>query len=229
MYYASGDLKIDFAGDDLFTYLWNLPETWVEEPNQARGGTSGVIRTTINQQTVYMKKQVGHIYRSVRSPWGRPTALRELAAYKVVNKIGITTPALLYCEARRVSGQWHTLLLTKALDGYFPLSDLPQRSSGIDSAAQGEVIMAVARTLAKLHRARWQHSSLYPTHIFVRLDGGKCEVALLDLEKVHRRLTVTKASRHDMQQFLRRQRCWDDAGIAMLMRTYDQALRGTED
>ena len=226
MYFANVNRSIGICGNDLFERFWNLPETWVEPPNQARGGTSGVICTTVNQQTVYVKKQVGHIHRSLCHPWGRPTALRELESFGILKELGITTPEPLYCESRRVAGKWHTLLATRALVGYFPISDLPQREAALSADQRREIIRAVAGTLAKLHRARLQHSALYPTHIFVRPGRDGVAVALLDLEKLRRRLTVVRASRHDIQQFLRREHCWDAAGVELFLQDYRQALAG---
>ncbi len=224
MHYANVDLSIPLNGDDLFNQRWDLPETWVEPPNQARGGISGVICTTFNQQAVYIKKQVGHIHRSFRHPWGRPTALREWESYGILASLGITTPEPLHCERRRVTGEWWTLLGTRALDGYFPLSGLPEQIAGL----KRRLTMAVARTLAKLHRACWQHSALYPTHIFVRPKQDNFEVALLDLEKLHRQLTVTQASRHDMQPFLWRQHQWNGGDIQLLLDVYREALAGAK-
>ena len=226
MYYANAEPAVCLVGDDLFDRLWNLPETWVEPPNRARGGSSGVIRTTISQQTVYIKKQVGHVHRNLRHPWGRPTALREFEAYGLLDKLGIATPVPLYCESRRVDGTWRTLLATRALDGYFPLSDLPLKARDLSPGEQREVIRAVAETLAKLHRARLQHSALYPTHIFVRPRQGTVDVALLDLEKLRRRRTATRASRHDIQQFLRREHCWAAGDLDLFLEDYRQAMAG---
>lgn len=45
-----------------------------------------------------------------------------------------------------------------------------------------------------MNLAHWQHGCLYPKHIFVRVEGEAIEVALIDLEKSRRRLTVNKAS-----------------------------------
>ena len=226
MYYAKAELFFPAAGEDLFERLWNLPETWVEPPNHARGGRSGVVRTTINRQTLYIKKQTGHLHRDLRHPLGQPTALRELNACKVFAQLGITTPTPLFCESRRVSGKLHTLLVTRELEGYFPLSTLSEEIDPLNDRDQYELVRAVAGVLAKMHRARWQHSALYPTHIFIRPDGeGRFDVALLDLEKVRRRLTVSQASRHDIAQFLRRRPCWNEQWMELFLEVYREELR----
>jgi len=217
------DLGLRVATGDLFEKFWNLPENWVEPPNRARKGQSGVIRTTFNGEDVYVKKQIGHLHHSLRHPLGRPTALRELEAFAILNKLDIDTPTPLFCESRQIAGLDMTILVTRALDGYLPLSALAAQQL-MTAAESEELILAVAKTLARLHRQRWQHSALYPTHIFVRRRAAGYRIALLDLEKLRRRLTVSQASRHDMQQFLRRKRCWDEAGIDLLLNRYQREL-----
>ena len=60
-----------------FDSWWQTQGEWVEEPNERRGGYSGVQRLTQLGQSLYAKKQTGHTYRSLLHPWGRPTVLRE--------------------------------------------------------------------------------------------------------------------------------------------------------
>ena len=66
------------APEDRFDYFWSQRGEWVEEPNVRRGGESGVQRIHASGgQLLYAKRQVGHFYRSLRYPFGRPTVLRE--------------------------------------------------------------------------------------------------------------------------------------------------------
>jgi hypothetical protein len=75
------------------------------------------------------------------------------------------------------------------------------------------------RTLARMHKGRWQHGCLYIKHIFVRVTGtaagcsATVEVALLDLEKCRQRLTALSGGFHDMLQ-LRRHSSWSDTRLA---------------
>jgi len=66
------------ATENRFEFYWQQQGEWVEEPNQRRGGESGVQRIhEANGRLLYVKRQVGHTYRSWRYPLGRPTVLRE--------------------------------------------------------------------------------------------------------------------------------------------------------
>ena len=58
------------ATEDPFEFYWNQQGEWVEEPNQRRGGESGVQRIHDGEgRLLYAKRQVGHTYRSWRSRW----------------------------------------------------------------------------------------------------------------------------------------------------------------
>lgn len=223
MSYVNVDKNYLFLPPSLFDRLWNLPETWVEPPNHRRGGFSGVIRATFDGQPVYIKKQVNHNHRSLRHPLGQPTALREYEAMAIAKQLGVATPVPLFCESKQVGREQRTLLVTQALEGYVSVNDLPWPTASSETSA---LLSAVAQTLAKLHRARWQHSALYPTHIFVKIEQNAIRVALLDLEKMHRRLTIKQASRHDVEQFLRRNRRWDDSQKRLFLDAYQCALFG---
>ncbi len=60
-------------------------------------------------------------------------------------------------------------------------------------------------------------------HIFVKvvtsIDGPQFELALLDLEKSHRRITSLGAARHDLRQ-LRRHSSWTDIEWAYFLKVY---------
>lgn len=225
MSYARADFSRAFPRESLFDRLWSLPESWVEPPNHRRGGLSGVIRTTVDGQAVYIKKQRGHFFWSLRHPFGQPTALREYAAFAIVNRLGIETPVPLFCESKLVHGERCTILVTKPLAGYVSLAELAWPMGPAENLA---LLRAVAHMLAKLHRGRWQHSALYPSHIFVKKEQGAFQVALLDLEKMRRRFSARQASRHDLEQFLRRNRQWDDIQRQQFADAYEYELFGGE-
>lgn len=90
------------ATEDRFEFYWNQKGEWVEEPNQRRGGESGVQRIhDANERLLYAKRQVGHTYRSWRYPLGRPTVLRERDALVAMNRLSVGVPELVYCGARQ--------------------------------------------------------------------------------------------------------------------------------
>ena len=61
------------------SFWWSVTGEWVEEPNNRRGGFSGVPRVVLPQsgECYYVKRQRNHLFRSVRYPTGRPKLLRE--------------------------------------------------------------------------------------------------------------------------------------------------------
>lgn len=192
-----------------FDRWWHSPGQWVEPANQRRGGESGV--RLLRQRdpmrpALYCKRQVGHTYRSWRHPFGCPTILREQRAYQALSRLGIKTPDIVYCAARRRHGRWEALLVTEVLDGFVSLE---QWYEGAHDVALGKAVLRqIAVTLARLHRARWQHGCCYPKHIFVRVypgeeEASRVEIALLDLEKSRRRWCAESASRHDLSQLTR--------------------------
>ncbi|MBU2712317.1 lipopolysaccharide kinase InaA family protein [Zooshikella harenae] len=189
-----------------FEDWWQCKGTWVEPPNQRRGGESGVQHILFPEQVqLYCKRQQGHLYHSLRYPFGRPTILREWHALHIFQRIGIQVPRIVYCAARKYSGQWQALLITEPLAGFISLDAFYQQK--LERGQREKVLHAVAKTLRHLHLARWQHGCCYPKHIFVKAQPIEhtmnVEIALLDLEKSRRRLTVKKASTHDLQQLFR--------------------------
>lgn len=208
---------------------WAIQGEWVEEPNNRRGGCSGVQRINRDGSLLYAKKQTGHIYRSFSHPLGRPTVLRERDALLGAHKAGVTVPQIVYCQAERSTEGWRALLVTNALEGFQSLEQWYEgaQRQQYDEALHQQLLREIALNLAKLHTARWQHGCLYIKHIFVRISGEgdacKAEVALLDLEKCRRRLTSKQAALHDMLQ-LRRHSPWDRSDWENLITNYQLAM-----
>lgn len=212
-----------------FDRWWQLQGEWVEEPNERRGGCSGVQRVNKDGLCLYAKRQTGHIHRSALHPFGRPTVLREREALLGAGKAGVNVPEIVYCAAEHSANGWRALLITKALEGFQPIDEwyANQGREKYGEALHQQLIVAIAQTLACLHTARWQHGCLYIKHIFVRVNrNGQAltpKVALLDLEKCRRRLTRKQASIHDMLQ-LRRHSPWDQSDWQSLISHYQIAM-----
>lgn len=213
-----------------FDRWWHSPGQWVEPANQRRGGESGVrllLRSDPQRSLLYCKQQTGHLYRSVRYPFGRPTILRELQAYRAFARIGIRTPNLVYCAARQEWGNWQALLVTEALQGFVSLE---QWYACTENRGRDLVVLTqLAQTLACLHRSSWQHGCCYPKHIFVKPVVGRdgapaAEIALLDMEKSRRRWFARNASRHDMGQLERHWGSMPAAGMLTLQDAYRSAF-----
>jgi tRNA A-37 threonylcarbamoyl transferase component Bud32 len=213
-----------------FDRWWNSSGIWVEPANKRRGGESGVQLLQQRDSTrpsLYCKRQVGHTYRALLHPFGRPTILRELQAYRAFARLGIKTPNVVYCAARQQNGNWQALLVTEALQGFVSLE---QWYAGKNSAALAKAILReLAATLARLHLAGWQHGCCYPKHIFVKSkeheDGAvMIEIALLDLEKSRRRLRVKNAARRDLGQLGRHRGNMPESDLLFIHQAYQQAL-----
>lgn len=215
-----------------FDRWWNSTGIWVEPVNQRRGGESGVqllTRNDASQLPLYCKRQVGHLYRSVRYPFGRPTVLRECDAYRTLARLGIKTPNIVYCATRRKDQQWQSLLVTESLHGFVSLTQWYEKS---DSPELNQRVMhQVAVTLARMHQAGFQHGCCYPKHIFVKLHSGiasqaDIEIALLDLEKSRHRWRAKDASRHDLRQLMRHRGSVPEADVLLVNQIHQQVLDG---
>ncbi|WHL27695.1 lipopolysaccharide kinase InaA family protein [Pseudomonas juntendi] len=118
------DVKL---GELLLADVLNAPGVWVEPPNVRRGGESGVLRVELGGLTFYKKQQVGHVYRSLRYPFGHPTVAREAKAVRAATALGVGTPELVYSHIHKHQGEWHAVMVTAALEGYVSLEDFRAR------------------------------------------------------------------------------------------------------
>lgn len=215
--------------DEDFDRWWNTEGPWVEEPNFRRKGMSGVQRVTHDGATVYVKRQTGHTFRSLRYPLGRPTVLREGAALSRLDQLGVLAPKPIYCGARKIGGTWHGLLVTRELRGYQDLDTWYAEQAGKQLPEKDHlaILQNLAVLLAKMHQARQQHGCMRSKHIFINSgnaeDGSEFSLALLDLEKSRPRKTSLNAARHDIPQ-LRRHSPWSDAHWAFFLELYEKKL-----
>lgn len=220
-------------GSTQFDRWWNSTGVWVEPANQRRGGESGVQllnRGDTQQLPLYCKRQVGHLYRSLRHPFGRPTVLRECDAYRTLARLGIRTPNIVYCATRRKDQQWQALLVTESLQGYVNLTQWYEENTS--PQLRQRVLRQLAITLARMHQAGFQHGCCYPKHIFVKLHSGSAgqtevEIALLDLEKSRQRWRASNASRHDLRQLMRHRGAIPEADVVLVNQLHQQALHKT--
>lgn len=225
---ATGSNTRNTSPSDDFNSWWQTQGECVEEPNDRRGGQSGVQRITVQGQLLYAKRQAGHTYRSLKYPLGRPTVLRERDALLNAAKAGVAVPEIVYCGAERGADGWRALLVTKAPEGFLPLDQwyLEHPREHCDETQHQQLLQGIAECLAKLHKARLQHGCMYAKHIFVRIQESNCEVALLDLEKARRRLNRKQAALHDMLQ-LRRHSPWHEGDWQFLINHYQTAMGQT--
>lgn len=214
-----------------FDYYWQQQGEWVEAPNQRRGGESGVQRLDDGSgQLLYAKRQVGHIYRSLLHPFGRPTVLRELDALTSFEQLGVRVPRIVFAGAERdADQQWRALLVSEALDGFVDLDTWHAEGARerYPQVLHERMLEELAANLARMHLGHWQHGCLYGKHVFVKVIGEddqmRAEVALLDLEKCRRRISCQRAAYNDLRQ-LRRHSSLNAAEFETLLYFYQSAF-----
>lgn len=211
-----------------FSYWWKKQGSWFEQPNQRRGGFSGVLTTTDEQgDLLFIKRQDSHIFRDISHPFATPTIVREYLAYLFCQKINISTPELIYCGRQ---GKKATLV-TKALTGFISFEEWLKKRNLENYNLQNclRVIAKIAKTLAHFHKNRLQHNCLHPKHIFIKSSNQngstEIEVALLDLEKTRRRVLAKRAALHDISHLNKhtKQHLYD-AEWSHFISTYEQAF-----
>lgn len=212
-----------------FEYWWNIKGDWVEEPNQRRGGESGVIRYKHSDgKTYYIKRQINHVFRNLRYPFGRPTSLREAYALRSFAAMGITVPPVVFSDCEKIDGNWRALLVTESLPKDFIDLDRYYQEHTPDVVTQQKIIQAVGNMLAKLHRNKWRHGGVYPKHVFICLQEKNGETvvdtAMLDLERSRHHWTIAAARNNDLAQLQRRCKYWSNDDFQEFLRCYKQAF-----
>ena len=201
-----------------FDRLWALSGDWVESPNLARGGFSGVSRYELalgdgTRVGVFVKRQENHTARTLRHPWqGIPTLAREFDSIRRCQRFGLGTVEPIYYGEQRRGGSLRAVLLSCELADYQSLAQLESaRHAGArpPPVSRRPVLLAIAGELRRLHGRHLQHGSLYPKHIFVRRrEDGSIDVRILDLEKTRRRLLPRRAMLRDLDTLNRHAEGW---------------------
>lgn len=202
---------------DTFAKVWDYKVNWFEEPNERRGGWSGVGRINIKQSDgseigAFLKKQDKHCRTSFLHPVkGVPTFQREFEMMQYLANKRVKAPEVLFF-GRNPLGDLKTTLMTKELAGFFPLEELTEKLFADKRPAisqQRPVISAVAAFARQLHSVKIQHRSFYPKHLFVNMTNQNApEIAVIDLEKS--RINVIPAMRTliDLTTLNRHARYW---------------------
>ncbi len=176
---------------DTFEQVWEYKVDWFEEPNERRGGWSGVGRVTLTQSEaevigVFLKKQDNHCRTSFLHPIrGVPTFQREFEMMQYLASQNIRTPEVLLF-GRNPQGDLKTTLMTLELKSFQSLESVTESlfAEGKPSlTAQRTLAKAVAQFARRLHQAKIQHRSFYPKHLFVNDSNHEPEIAVIDLEK----------------------------------------------
>jgi hypothetical protein len=212
-------IPADFEG------WWNARGEWVEEPNQRRNGWSGMMRLRIGAQLYYIKKQCNHLFRSLRHPFGWPTASREYQNILTLKALGLHVPEPVFHGSRRNEHGFEAVLVTQELSGFSALSD----QTGLELQAREALAREVGRILGIMHNAHLQHSCLYDKHVMARWQDALPEIALIDLEKLRRPVLPWRAARHDLDQLKRHQFIWTNSEWDLLEQSHKRNMHDAQD
>ena len=176
---------------DSFNAVWHRRADWFEEPNDYRGGWSGVSRLALamadgSELGAFLKRQQNHTRRSLLHPFrGEATFTREFQIIRHLQKYGVPTPQPIFFAEHRTKGDVQAILLTEELVNYRPFEEIIEvissRKLSVDK--QRTLLRAIAKAVRKMHLAKIQHRSLYPKHLFVKENGDDYDVVLIDFEK----------------------------------------------
>lgn len=177
-------------GLNTFQDVWGLQVGWLEQPNQHRGGWSGVSRTKLilpqgGEVVVYLKRQQNFTRRSLRHPFsGEATFEREMVMISRLQHHNIPTLKPVLFGVEEMDDDKRAILMTEELSGYRSLDELVQDGTvqGMSLREKRQLLSALADVVRRMHAAHIQHRSLYAKHLFVRKNDGY-EVAIIDLEK----------------------------------------------
>jgi len=206
---------------DDFGAWWDAPGEWVEEPNRARSGWSGVMRVVAGGQLYYVKKQQNYCCRTWKHPFGQPTVSREFQNIVSLSLLGLHVPVPVFHGARRQAGKLEAILVTEALTDFVDLDHLPSLSD-----AQALALAQLAgNAVGCLHRAGFRHGCLYGKHLMTRDIEGTPQIAFIDLEKLRRGIFMGRSIRHDLEQLQRRQHIWNASHWQAFLVAHENALR----
>jgi hypothetical protein len=173
-----------------FEQVWARKVDWFEEPNQRRGGWSGVGTLELGcdesqSLLLFIKKQENHGRKTWRHPiQGEPTFKREFARLQFLEAHRFLAPKVVLYGVSQTSGQQRAVLATEALTTFLPLDHV--LASWYPNATVSDkraLIINVASEISRFHGLGLMHRALYPKHIFVKNAGKSAEIALIDLEK----------------------------------------------
>jgi hypothetical protein len=213
-HYRNPDYEKLLQANDIadFEALWKLDIGWFEEPNQRRGGWSGVSKYDWKAEDgtlfpVFIKRQENHNAKTWQHPIkGVPTFSREMDNILQYQKCDAPTLTPLFFEQRKSEGNDQAILITVSLEGYQSLEEWIEqwRQQGWPDAAQKKrIISKMAKAIAKLHAFKLQHNCLYPKHLFLKIDENGIDVRFIDLEKTRQKSHVEPVMLRDLGSFYR--------------------------
>lgn len=205
-YYQASTCQIAFQHHGLVTFddWWSREIAWFEEPNQRRGGWSGVGKMELPLEsrpvlTVFVKKQQNHGRLTWRHPLiGEPTFRREFQRLQALAGAGIPAPKVLLYAESVAEGNQRAVLVTESLHGFVDLEQWLPFVLKKTQAERRQSLRSVALQIRRFHDLGWVHRALYPKHIFIQTDSDVLQVALIDLEKARQSLGAWRRAWFDL-------------------------------
>lgn len=196
-----------------FEAIWRQDIGWFEEPNQRRGGWSGVSRFEVRlpdgrNTAVFIKRQQNHVTRTWRHPFfGITTFRREFENLQWLKAAGVPTLDVLYFAEREVDRERQAILISRELTGYASLEDCMlrwQQHGFPERPVWHQLIHQLAGIARQMHRHHIQQNCFLPKHVFIGGLDSQIDIRLIDFEKAKRTLTVERAMLRDLDTFNRR-------------------------
>lgn len=198
---------------DSFDAIWALDIGWFEEPNQRRGGWSGVSQAELvladgGRSGVFIKRQQNHRKRTLAHPFsGVLTFRREFHNLGWLQTCGVPTLEVLYFAERETGGKRQAILVTRELSGYRSLEQCLQdwqQAGWPDRVAWHRFVRHLAGVVRLMHQQRIQHNCLFPKHVFLANISTEPDIRLIDLEKAKHVFCPQQAMMRDLDSFNRR-------------------------
>jgi hypothetical protein len=224
------DYQLKRHGLIAFEDFWGLPGNWVEEPNDRRGGWSGVSLHKAsdgngNSLSLFVKRQENHNYFSLRHPFKtRPTSFRDFSSILLLKQIGVATVEPVYYGERLMGDNLQAVLATVALEGYRELN-LLFKDSGLRASVRQAILHHIADVVRGMHSHRLKHGSLSGNHVMVKIgDDDLLDVRILDLEKMKRSWWQLRTATCDLERLIRYTPTLTTTDHAELIRHYTRYL-----
>jgi hypothetical protein len=189
-----------------FETIWKMDLPVVEEPNQRRGGWSGVyIYDHHNDngatERFFVKRQENHYKKTLLNPIkGRLTFELEYINIQKFQDRQVPVVEPVFFEQRKYKGKDQAILITKDLKGYTPLEDLLKNSPESEYEA---MLTRSGQLIRNMHDAKLVHRCLHPKHLFLIKKNDAYEGAFIDLEKVRESSFNSSSKRDDLRRLLK--------------------------
>lgn len=195
-------------GLDTFESLWAYDASSSPAIMTRGTGWKKVVRLELNDangepQSFYLKRQDDQLVRHVLRPLGEASFAREFRAIQRFAHLGIPALEAAFFDQRDVGGHRQAILLTRALDIYKPLTFWYERWGRLAWRDRQDLILAAAALIRALHNAERMHHSLYPKHIFLKIDDDGAGARLIDLVETRPAWLGQRDKIRDLRSLLR--------------------------